>query len=89
MVADVACGSLGQAGPIANSLDFSKDKELDHLAVVGALKSLGADNYVTVTSRPPFPAKSILPERVSVFRGVPGRTRSYAVHGCLSEKSAL
>ncbi|KAJ1486694.1 tRNA synthetases class II core domain (F)-domain-containing protein [Baffinella frigidus] len=49
-MAEAAILSALQAGPIANSLDFSKDKELDHLAVVGALKSLGADNYVTMTA---------------------------------------
>lgn len=37
-----------QDAPIANTLEFAKSKGLDHLAVVGSLKSLAADNYVVM-----------------------------------------
>lgn len=37
-----------QNGPIANSLEFAQSQSLDHLAVVGTLKSLMADNYVVI-----------------------------------------
>ena len=84
----MARGSLGQVGPITNSLDFSKDKELDHLEVIGALKSLQSDNYVTVTSRHLSP-----PQRTILPVGVPGSfqgpARSYAARDCAGEKSAL
>lgn len=37
-----------QDAPIANTLEFAQSKGLDHLAVVGSLKSLAADNYVVM-----------------------------------------
>jgi hypothetical protein len=53
--ADVVWGSLSQAGPIANSLEFAKEKGLDHLAVVGTLKSLISDEFVVVRFHSAFP----------------------------------
>ena len=39
---------LPQSGNISNSLDFATKNGVDHNAVIGALKSLAADNYVVM-----------------------------------------
>ena len=39
---------LPQSGNIPNSLDFATKNGVDHNAVIGALKSLAADNYVVM-----------------------------------------
>jgi len=39
-----------QSGDIANTLDFANKSGVDHNAVIGALKSLAADDYVTMVA---------------------------------------
>lgn len=48
--ADIEAAVLStlQGGDIANSLDFSKQKGFEHLALIGVLKSLVSDNYVQI-----------------------------------------
>ena len=45
-----ACLCLRQSGDIDNTLDFATKSGFDHNAVIGALKSLVADNYVTMVA---------------------------------------